>query len=153
MTNSRIYTAIVTAKQYINDLVLPSLSDHFKDTEYTYNNDIVKYLKEEFDSISTYCDKIAFLTVLVAGSFTNNNIYVANDFYMPATKECIELYKIMERTFKKHYRIFLRFYNEYEPHDPHDIMIESEWIDFFNFKTIRRKYYDVEGFQYEKRYN
>lgn len=32
-------------------------------------------------------------------------------------------------------------------------MIESEWIDFFNIKTIRRKYYDVEGFQYEERYN
>lgn len=106
MTNSKIYTAIVTAKQYINDLVLPSLSDYFEDTEYTYN-DIVKYLKEEFDSISTYRNKIAFLTVLAAGSFTNNDTYVANDFYMPATKECIELYKIMERTFKKHYRIFL----------------------------------------------
>ena len=114
--------------------------------------DYCRLLKDFYSTLDSITDKVAFLTVLSLGSFSDDDIY--NTFYLPSTADCMRVYKKIEKKLKRRQRITVTFSlgNNHYPHDPYDIIAYDITVDFFSAKPIYCKYWDTEGIQYGERY-
>ena len=114
--------------------------------------DLCKFLRGKFKRLKTFTDKVAFLTVLSLGTFSDDDIY--HTFYLPSTTDCMETYKKIEKKLKRKQRITINFSlgNNHMPSNPYDIMNYEITVDFFAAKPIMCKYWDTEGIQCIERY-
>lgn len=102
--------------------------------------DLCRFLKTEFNRLTSFSDKIAFLAVLSLGCFSDDEIYYS--FYLPSTAECMKAYKKIEKKFKNHERIMVEF----------TLGNDGIEVDFFSAKPIQCIYWDAEGWLHIKRY-
>ena len=114
--------------------------------------DLCKFLRRKFKKLKTFSDKVAFLTVLSLGTFSDDDIYHA--FYFPSTADCMNIYKKIEKKLKRKQRITVNFSlgNNHMPSNPYDIMNYEITVDFFAAKPILCEYWDTEGVQCVERY-
>lgn len=117
--------------------------------------DYCKFLQSKYNKLTTITDKIAFLTVLSLGHFSDDsNDETYSTFYTPSTSDCMKAYKKIEKKLKRRQRITVTFSlgNNHYPHDPYDIIGYDITVDFFSAKPIYCKYWDTEGVQCVERY-
>lgn len=114
--------------------------------------DLCKFLREKYNRLTSFTDKVAFCTVLSLGTFSDDEIYHA--FYLPSTAKCMETYKKIEKKLRRKQRISVNFSlgNNHMPDDPCDIMCYEIAVDLFTAKPICCKYWDTEGIQCIERY-
>lgn len=114
--------------------------------------DLCKFLRKKYNRLTSFTDKVAFLTVLSLGTFSDDDIY--HSFYLPSTADCMNAYKEIEKKLKCKQRITVTFSlgNNHMPSNPYDIMNYEITVDFFAAKPILCEYWDTEGIQCVERY-
>lgn len=103
MTNNTIYTSIKAMKNIFEkgfEITDPTTGGLVKISYFITERgltiyDFCKFLKGKFNKLTRFSDKIAFLTVLSLGTFSDDEIY--HSFYLPSTAECMMRYKEIEK--------------------------------------------------------
>lgn len=102
--------------------------------------DLMKYLRFVYTRLTKWSDKVAFITVLTCGKFTDSIL----PFYMPGTAKCLRNYKYVERKLKRHEPITLKVAYGADGFFYEDGHFEAT-IDFFNCKEVTYSYTDETG--------
>lgn len=102
--------------------------------------DLTKYLRLVYARLTKWSDKVAFITILTCGKFTDSIL----PFYMPNTGRCLRNYKYVERKLKRHEPIMLNVAYGADGFFFEDGHFEST-VDFFNCKEVTYSYVDETG--------
>lgn len=163
MSNTTMYNSIVTMKHffaqgfevadpYTGEIV--DIYDFMHETPYESGltiYDLCIFLRGKFKRLTSFSDKVAFLTVLSLGTFSDDEIY--HTFYLPSTAACMNAYKKIEKKLKRKQRITVTFsLGNHYPSNPYDICNYEIVVDFFSTKPIMYRYWDTEGIQCIERY-
>ncbi len=149
MSNQKIYTSVKTMKNLFEkgfEIADPTTGELVKISYFIIERgltiyDFCEFLRGKFNRLTSFSDKVAFLTVLSLGAFSDDEIY--HSFYLPPTSECMSEYKKIEKKFKKHECISFKFLLG------NDCEIT---VDFFSAKPILCRYWDAEGWLHIERY-
>lgn len=168
MSSTTMYNSIVTMKQYFGTISSNNcplycsrkdefyqLSEFMTDSNCSEVNiyDLAVWIKERYTKCCiSFSDKVAFLTVLSLGTFSDDEIY--HTFYLPSTADCMNAYKKIEKKLKRKQHITINFSlgNNHMPSNPYDIINYEITVDFFSANPICCKYWDTEGIQCVERY-
>lgn len=160
MTNQRIYTSIKAMKHTFTqgfEIADPTTGEIVSMHDFIIEHrlpvsDFCMFLRGKYKRLTSFADKVAFLTVLSLGTFSDDEIY--HTFYLPSTADCMKAYKEIERKLKHKQRFTVTFSlgNNHMPSNPYDICNYEIIVDLFSTKPIYCKYWDTEGFQCIERY-
>ena len=154
-TTNAAYNSIKVMKDFMDNLheVPDPLTGEIHNIEdFMYENywktngflsilDLTKYLRFVYTRLEKWSDKVAFITVLTCGKFTDSLL----PFYMPSTNRCLRNYKSVERKLKRHEPIILQVaYGSDGFFDLADNHIEAT-INLFNCKEVTYSYVDETG--------
>ena len=153
MTNN--YTSIKAMKNEFQNLEiadpttgeLVSMYDFMIEHRLTVS-DFCMFLRGKYKRLTSFANKVAFITILSLGTFSDDEIYTT--FYLPSTADCMAAYKKIEKKLKRKQRFTVTFSlgnNSSDYNDTYEIA-----VDLFSAKPIWCKYYDTEGFQCIERY-
>ncbi len=160
MTNQKIYTSIKAMKNVFAqgfEIADPTTGEIVSMHDFIIEHrlpvsDFCMFLRGKYKRLTSFADKVAFLTVLSLGTFSDDEIY--HTFYLPSTADCMKTYRDIEKKLKRKQRITVSFSlgNNHIPNDYNDICNYEIAVDFFSAKPICCKYWDTEGFQCVERY-
>ena len=102
--------------------------------------DLTKYLRLVYTRLTKWSDKVAFITILTYGKFTDSIL----PFYMPSTNKCLRNYKYVERKLKRHEPITLKVAYGADGFFFEDGHFEAT-IDLFNCKEVTYSYTNETG--------